>query len=253
MPKAKSTPKAADAASLYPQWKRLGIQFTGAIATTTVDVEQLVLATAAAASADERLTVCAASWLAAYHNLVDGRRLSELARAANARTRAYLGALLTLANEAVGGAGDAPQYQSALFHCRPLRPASPFYEASNAMAVDREWMKLHALPLFRRWGLWYDEAKLQHKSIRSMEHVLKVPELRIRALVGPSIEASCVAFTRDQVTTARSLSKTLGVTYAATHAAVARLVGRGLLIRTAAGIRQELRLSPIVQTALLIS
>jgi len=42
----------------------------------------------------------------------------------------------------------------------------------------------------------------------------------------------------------------LGATYAATHAAVERLVGRGLLIRTRNGVRQELRLSDLATAVL---
>jgi DNA-binding MarR family transcriptional regulator len=232
-------------ASLYPLWRRIGVNFTGPSSAEPVDVERLILATAGLASADERLTVCAASWLARFHDLVDGRRLSELTREASPRTRAYLGALLSLAVEAPDGAGRAPQFDTALSHCSPLRQAQSFYELANW-----QWMRKHSLTLYSRWHLWHDEATLQHKSIHSLDQLLKVPELRARALLGPSIEASCVALTMKSITNARSLSRLLGVTYAATHAAVERLVGRGLLIRTRNGVRQELRLSSLCLAAL---
>jgi DNA-binding MarR family transcriptional regulator len=221
------------------------VNFTGSSSVDPVDVERLIVSTAGLASKDERLTICAASWLAQFHDLVDGRRLSELTREASPRTRAYLGALLSLAIEAPDGAGRAPQFDTALTHCAPLRQARPFYEVAN-----RQWMRERSLKLYRRWHLWHDEATLQHKSIHSLDQVLKVPELRARALLGPSIEASCVAYTLERVTNARSLSRLLGATYAATHAAVERLVGRGLLTRTRNGVRQDLRLSSLCSAAL---
>jgi DNA-binding MarR family transcriptional regulator len=231
------------ATDLYPQWCRIGVNFTGASAADPVDIERLILDTADRASADERLTVCAASWLAQYHDLIDGRRLSELTRQAKPRTRAYLGAMLSLAIEAPDGAGRAPQFETTLTHCTPLSTARPFYDSVAALPAYRTWMRQHALPLYRRWNLLHDDDKLQHKSIHSLDWLLKVPELRVRALLSPSVEAACVARTLDRVTNARQLSRELGITYAAIHAAVERLVGRGLLVKSRNGVRQELRLS----------
>jgi hypothetical protein len=36
--------------------------------------------------------------------------------------------------------------------------------------------------IYSRWHLWHDEAILQLKSIHLIDQVLKVPELRARAL-----------------------------------------------------------------------
>jgi hypothetical protein len=238
------------AKDLYPQWRRLGINFTGPSSTHTVDVENLILATASVASTDERLTICATSWLARFHDLVDGRRLSEQARGSTPRTRAYLGAMLSLAMEAPEGARQAPQFASALSHCLPLRKAQAFYDSAEQLSATRTWMQQNSLPLYRRWHLWHDDMTLQLKSIHDLEHVLKTPELRARAVLGPSIEANCIAHTMHNTTNARLLSRILGVTYAATHAAVERLVGRGLLIRTRNGVRQDLSLSNLCNTVL---
>jgi hypothetical protein len=57
-------------------------------------------------------------------------------------------------------------------------------------------------------------------SIHPLARILKVPELRARALCGPSIEAAFIAHAMDRVTNARSLSRDIGVSYAAAHAAV---------------------------------
>jgi hypothetical protein len=83
---------------------------------------------------------------------------------------------------------------------------------------------------------------------RSAAHL--VPELRAGALCGPSIEAVFVAHAMDRITNARSLSRDIGVSYAAAHAAVQRLVGRGLLLRHRNGVQQELSLSAFAVNAL---
>jgi len=104
--------------------------------------------------------------------------------------------------------------------------------------------------LYRRWGFWHDDATLKLASVHPLTRILKVPELRARALCGPSIEAACIAHAMDCTTNARSLSRDIGVSYAATHAAVERLVGRGLLLRHRNGVRQELSASAFAVNAL---
>ncbi|MCA8885120.1 MAG: hypothetical protein KDA35_00770, partial [Hyphomonadaceae bacterium] len=103
------------------------------------------------ASEDERLITCVAAWLAQYHDLIDGRRLSELTRAATPRTRAYVGALLSLAIEAPEGAGRAPQFDTALSHCEPLRRSRAFYDVAERLPAHRRWMREHSKPVYRRW------------------------------------------------------------------------------------------------------
>jgi hypothetical protein len=53
----------------------------------------------------------------------------------------------------------------------------------------------------------------------------------------------------DRITNARSLSRDIGVSYAAAHAAVERLVGCGLLLRHRNGVRQALTIGSRRQCA----
>src|SRR3981189_1506354 len=96
---------------LYAAWRRLGVNFSVASCTEMVEVEALILATAAVAGADERLTICAISWLALYHSFVEGGVLSNLSRVSAPTVRPSLGIMLSLAIEAPDGAGRAPQYE----------------------------------------------------------------------------------------------------------------------------------------------
>lgn len=123
---------------LYAAWRRLGVNFSVASCTDMVEVEPLILATAAVAGADERLTICAISWLARYHSFVDGRRLSELTRDSTATARSHLGIMLSLAIEAPDGAGRAPQYEAALAHCKPLFRPRALYDNIEALPAFRE-------------------------------------------------------------------------------------------------------------------
>jgi hypothetical protein len=240
----------AEVDRLYAAWRRLGVNFPVTPCTDIVEVEPLILATAAVAGADEPLTIGAVSWLARYHAFVDGRRLSELARDSAPTVRSYLGMILSLAVEAPDGAGRAPQYEAALAHCKPLRRLRALYDNIEALPAFREWARMHGLPLYRRWGFWHDDVTLKLVSIHPLARILNVPELRARALCGPSIEAAFMAQAMDRITNARSLSRDIGVSYAAAHAAVERLVGRGLLLRHRNGVRQELSPSAFAVSAL---
>src|SRR5687768_7627307 len=53
--------------SLAGAWTRIGVLFAVAPEKAPVDLEVLICQTAQAAIQDERLFVCAASWLATYH------------------------------------------------------------------------------------------------------------------------------------------------------------------------------------------
>lgn len=99
--------------------------------------------------------------LARYHSFVDGRRLSELTRDSVPTVRSYLGVMLSLAIEAPDGAGRAPQYESALAHCKPLRRPRALYDNIEALPAFREWARTHSLPVYRRWGLWHEDVTLK--------------------------------------------------------------------------------------------
>jgi hypothetical protein len=127
-----------------------------------------------------------------------------------------------------------------LAHCKRLRRPRALYDNIEALPAFREWARTHGLQLYRRWGFWHDDVTLKLVSVHPLARILKVPELRARALCGPSIEAAFIAHAMVRITNARSLSRDIGVSYAAAHAAVEPLVGRGPLLRHRNGVRQEL-------------
>ena len=68
-----------DLDTLASMWTRVGVLFAMRAAASPIDLERLLINTARAARLDERLFVCAASWLAQYHGFINGRRLSAVA------------------------------------------------------------------------------------------------------------------------------------------------------------------------------
>ena len=233
------------------EWARLGVWLSVARADGSVDVEALVIRTARVARADERLFVGAATWLATYHGWVNGRRLAALMaklRRSDPVASAVAGALLSLATAGARrlASGRATELKGAIGECRPLGRPRPFFTVMERFPAIRPQLRAGASPLYRRWGLWHDDESLKPTALRPSSWLLRrVPELRVRALVGPSLEADLVTRALTGPLTARDLARATGVSYAAAHGAADRLVARGLVRRERAGARQLLRLTHI--------
>jgi hypothetical protein len=221
-------------------WTRIGVLFGVKPTNDVVDIELLVCVTARVATHDERLFVCAASWLAEHHGFVNGRRLSALAATLDNPASAILGALLSLACETA--ADGAPELEAARGRCRPLVSPRPLFVAMGSMRVLRERVRRWTLPVFDEWGLWHDDATLKPSAVRPMRWLLHtVPEIRVRALLGPSVEADLMTHALTAEVTVRDVARRTLVSYAAAHSAADRLVARGLLTRERAAQRQLLR------------
>jgi DNA-binding MarR family transcriptional regulator len=120
------------------------------------------------------------------------------------------------------------------------------------MRTLRERVREKALPLFTAWGLWHDDATLTPTVVRPVAWLLDVPELRIRALLGPSVEADLMTRALEGAVAVRDVARATGISYAAAHAAADRLVARGLLVRERAAQRQLLRPTGPARAALTV-
>ncbi|HTA75363.1 MAG TPA: helix-turn-helix domain-containing protein [Gemmatimonadaceae bacterium] len=242
--------------AIAADWARIGLWLSVEAASEPVDVEALIVRTARMAREDERLFVGAASWLAVHHGWVNSRRLialmTDLARIDRVGS-AVAGALLTLASRGASGleTGRASELDGAIEACRPLARPRPLFTVMERFPVLRSDLRTAATPMYRRWGLWHDDESLKLTAIRPAAWLLRhVPELRVRAVVGPSLESDLITLALSGPLTARDVARITGVSYAAAHGAADRLVARGLLRRQRAGARQMLRLTGVATIAI---
>lgn len=225
------------------EWARVGGGFTVAPARWPVDIESLLARSAVQAPADARLFSVAATWLARHHHLVDMRRLGRGLEALDELSSAVAGAMLSVANEHA----KSERLSAAQRYCRPLAEPRVLFDQIAASPVLSAFARENALPVFTRWGLWHDEVTLKPGAVRPIHWILEhCPEMRIRALVGPSLDAEVVDMLRFQPRSIAALARATGATYAATHEAAARLMARGLVERRGGTGRGDVAVPPSV-------
>lgn len=213
---------------LAAEWARVGGGFAVEPADEPVDIEQLVGRTATAAPGDYRALAVATTWLAKYPELVNVRRLGNVAAELDKLPAAILGAMIDVAREANPA---AERLTSAQKYCRPLRNPRALFDRTESNTVLRRFAKEGALPAFAAWGIWQDELSLKFDALRPISWVLEnSPELRLRALYGPGLEAEVMLALDRGPATIAALAREVDASYSATHATVSRLVGRGNVV-----------------------
>ncbi|MES2178503.1 MAG: hypothetical protein V4550_11645 [Gemmatimonadota bacterium] len=209
------------------QWTRVGGELTGRRSLRPVMIEELIADTARVARDEASLYWIAASWLARHGSWVDLRRLRLALKALDPVSRAVAGSLLSVA------AKESPiaiRLVAAAGHARALSPARPLFHIAESTPALATLVRAESLPLFTRWGLWQDDITLRYDAIRPTAAILEnCPELRLRAALGPGLEAEIVAHTLSQPVSAKALREQLGATSLAIHAAAHALVHRGVL------------------------
>jgi hypothetical protein len=213
---------------LAAEWARAGGGFTVEPADYPIDIEQLVGRTAVAAPRDYRALAVAASWLAQNAELVNVRRLGKVASTLDPLSSAIFGAMIDVARDASAG---AERLRAAHRHCRPLEEPRGLFDRTQANPVLRAFAKEGALPIFAAWGLWQDELSLKFDALRPIGWILEhCPELRLRALYGPGLEAEVIQVLERGQATIAAIAREVDASYSATHAVVSRLIGRGSVV-----------------------
>ncbi|MFO8175340.1 MAG: hypothetical protein R6T96_13715 [Longimicrobiales bacterium] len=213
---------------LAAEWARAGGGFMAEPASYAIDLEQLVGRTAVAAPRDYRALAVATTWITEHSQLVNVRRLGKVASKLDEIPAAILGAMIEIANE-TNSAAD--RLKPAQRHCRPLREPRALFDRIEANPVLRKFAKEGALPTFKAWGLWQDEMTLKFDALRPVSWILEhCPELRLRALYGPGLEAEVMQVLERGSATIAAIAREVDASYSATHAAVARLEGRGSIV-----------------------
>lgn len=213
---------------LAAEWARVGGGFMTEPATYPVDVEQLIGRTAVAAPRDYRAVAVATTWIAQHAQLVNVRRLGKAASELEEIPAAILGAMIEIAHETHSA---VERLRPAQRHCRPLREPRALFDRTEASPVLRRFAKEGALPAFKAWGLWQDELTLKFDALRPVSWILEhCPELRLRAIYGPGLEAEVMQVLDRGSATIAAIAREVDASYSATHAAVTRLEGRGSIV-----------------------
>lgn len=224
----------AERAQIAADWARIGGGFAVAPSKAPVLVEELVARSARQSPADYRLFFVAASWLSVHHELVDTRRLGRELDLLDSLASAVGGALLSVAYELT----PHPGFLAAQRHCRPLAEPRPLFDRAAGNSFLRDTVRADSLPLFARWGLWHDEVSPKTDAIRPIRWLLdNAPELRARALLGPTLEAQIVECLLAGAASIAQVARATRATYAAAHEAATRLIARGVLTRSASDRR----------------
>jgi hypothetical protein len=213
---------------LAAEWARAGGGFMVEPATYAIDLEQLVGRTVLAAPRDYRALAVATTWMAQHSQLVNVRRLGKVAAGLEELPAAILGAMLDIAQE-TNPAAD--RLRPAQRHCRPLREPRALFDRTETNPILRRFARESALPVFEAWGLWQDELTLKFDALHPVSWILEhCPELRLRALYGPGLEAEVMQVLERGPATIAAIAREVDASYSATHAAVARLEGRGSIV-----------------------
>lgn len=213
---------------LAAEWTRAGGGFAVAPADYAIDVERLVGRTAVAAPRDYRALAVATTWLAQHSELVNVRRLGKVARRLETLPSAILGAMIDIAR---GENPAAERLSAARRHLRPLREPRALFERVQANPVLRGFAKEGGLPVFAAWGLWQDELSLKFDALRPVSWILEhCPELRLRALYGPGLDAEVVQVLERGHASIAAIAREVDASYSSTHASVSRLEGRGSIV-----------------------
>ena len=207
-------------------WVRLGVMLNIQTADQTPDVERLLLETARVASANSRLFVMAASWLARYGDYVAKHRLATLIRdELEAEHRPTLGLLLDWARS--HGDANLSRFNLAIDACGSAIDARPMFDVERRNAALTRLAHERASALSRSWGRWMQEFELKSDALRPAEWIAEHnPALAERALTGGDLIASVLAECRAQDGTIESeaeLARRCGVSRPAIHGAIRRL------------------------------
>lgn len=211
------------------EWVRIGVMLHAEPAEGRVDLESLIVRSLGCFRGDARLFWCASSWLSIHHELINTRRLGKLLSRLEKEVLAVAGLLFEVA---VIQNSEAVKLEQAIGYCQALDEPQIFFDVVTENEALSKIVAGESMPLFKRWGFLHYQMTDKRDAIRPISWILSnCPELRIRALIGATLEAEILEMSINKPTTATEISRKFQYTYSAVYAAVMRLVRRGLLKR----------------------
>jgi hypothetical protein len=209
---------------LYRQWKKTGIAFNVPEAQQPVDLEKVLLETAAAGRQEARLLWGMLTWVIQAGDLINISRLSRLTASGN---NAVLGAVLALALER----GADRKLKTVMQLCRPLDPPEILFAKMSEMECTRNQERENGLPEFKAWGLYSSTVRIMDDAIAPRPRILRSNRnLACRAVFGAGIKAEIIFWLSNQAKTSiLELSRRIGFSYQPVHAEVSALIKNRML------------------------
>lgn len=197
-------------------------------ASTTPDIERLLIETTHSLQSNARLLPIAVTWLATYGNFVARQRLRHLAREAAPEEQAALGLLIDFA--IAHGASEDLRLCSR--DCNPLLAPGPLFEIHRRSAALLRLAESSTHDIARRWGLWTPFPDLKHDAIRPVEWLLAHnPSLRERVVRKGDLRCSIIETLRHDTAgespSETQLARSTGATRAAVRASLHALLQEG--------------------------
>ena len=178
-------------------WRELGIGFVGAQLPkrgASIDVERLIIRTAACATDMARLFGMAAAWFHVYGDLVAKHRLRRLVRDELApEFHPVLGLLLDTAQQ-----GQHPQeFRTVIAELCPAEVARPLFAVEQRSAALVARAQSMASPMSRRWRLWHVDTPLKFKALHTAQWITeRHPDFVVRADMRGDLRVSVLAALR---------------------------------------------------------
>src|SRR5438874_635172 len=151
--------------SVAARWSRLGAMLNVQAAARTPDIERLLLDTARVASANFRLFILAASWLAQYGDYVAKHRLARLiGDELEAEHRPALGLMLEWAKD--HGDSNSSRFNLAIDACGSARDQRPLLDVERRNSLLARLAEKRASVLSRKWGRWIADFEVKKDALR---------------------------------------------------------------------------------------
>jgi hypothetical protein len=231
-------------------WSRLGAMSNVKAAARTPDLERLLLDTARVASANFRLFILAASWLAQYGDYAAKHRLARLIRdELEPEHRPTLGLLLEWAKE--HGDSTGSRFNLAIDACGSARDHRPLLDIERRNSLFTRLAERRASVLSRKWGRWTTDFEVKSDALRPAAWIAEHnPSLVERALTGGDLLASVLAECEadpNGIDSEAEMARRCGASRPAIRSAIRRLelAGRVHLLRIGRAREVHLR-EPVV-------
>jgi len=218
--------------SVAARWCQLGAMLNVQATGQTTDIERLLLDTARVGSANSRIFILAASWLARYGgDYVAKQRLAQkIGDELEAEHRPVMGFLLEWARE--HSESSKKHFDRAMKACGRAKDFRPLLEVDRRNAFLIRLAEQQASALSRKWGRWMENFELKANAIRPVEWITENnPSLAHRALTGGDLAASVLAECNESgaIESEAELARRCGASRPACRAAIRKLQRAGLL------------------------